>query len=159
MLKTPCPSPQRRTPSPPLGTRHRAKSPRRRKVLPSSASTRTEAQLSKIREELKSLPELVKNAYTKWTNGATPTQLQCMGAQALGRDTILHAATGAGKTGIAAGPHLLPSSKGKVTLIISPLLSLHEEQVTSIACTRCLYLHAPGRNLQERVRTQGYRNQ
>jgi hypothetical protein len=31
--------------------------------------------------------------------------------------------------GIAAGPHLLPSSQGKVTLMVSPLLSLHDEQV------------------------------
>ncbi|KAJ6600182.1 P-loop containing nucleoside triphosphate hydrolase protein [Mycena sp. CBHHK59/15] len=43
----------------------------------------------------------------------------------------LHAATGAGKTGIAAGLHLLPSSKGKVTLMVSPLLSLHDEQVST----------------------------
>jgi superfamily II DNA helicase RecQ len=90
-----------------------------------------------IREELKLLPELVKKNYTKWTNGATACQLECMGAQALGRDTILHAATGAGKTGIAAGPHLLPSSKGKVTLMISPLLSLHEEQVIIIPLREC----------------------
>jgi superfamily II DNA helicase RecQ len=52
-----------------------------------------------------------------------------MESQVLGQDTVLHASTGAGKTGVAAGPHLLPSSKGKVTLVISPLLSLHEEQV------------------------------
>ncbi|KAJ7463672.1 hypothetical protein FB451DRAFT_1340978 [Mycena latifolia] len=106
-----------------------ARNPTLFKVLPSSASTRTEAQLAAIREELKLLPELVKKSYTKWTTGATKCQLECMEAQALGRDTVLHAATGAGKTGIAAGPHLLPSSKGKVTLVVSPLLSLHEEQV------------------------------
>ncbi|KAJ7288849.1 P-loop containing nucleoside triphosphate hydrolase protein [Mycena rebaudengoi] len=128
-MSTPCPSPRLRTPSPPSGTRHRVKSRRRRKVLPSCASTRTETQLAVIREELKLLPDLIKKNYTKWTNGATACQLECMGAQVLGHDTILHAATGAGKTGIAAGPHLLPSSKGKVTLMISPLLSLHEEQV------------------------------
>ncbi|KAJ7193305.1 P-loop containing nucleoside triphosphate hydrolase protein [Mycena pura] len=125
-MSTPSPSPLRRTLSPPLGTRHRVKSPRHRKVLPSS--TRTAAQLVSVREELKLLPALVKKNYTKWTNGATACQLECMGSQVLGRDTILHAATGAGKTGIAAGPHLLPSSKGKVTLMVSPLLSLHEEQ-------------------------------
>ncbi|KAJ7727280.1 P-loop containing nucleoside triphosphate hydrolase protein [Mycena maculata] len=125
-MLTPCLSPARRTPSPPTGTRHCIK---RRKVLPSSASTRTEAQLAIIHEELKLRPELIKKTYTKWPNGATAYQLECMGVQVLGRDTILHAATGAGKTGIAAGPHLLPSSKGKATLMVSPLLSLHEEQV------------------------------
>ncbi|KAK7013470.1 ATP-dependent DNA helicase Q-like 3 [Favolaschia claudopus] len=52
-----------------------------------------------------------------------------MEGQILGEEILLHAATGAGKTGIAAGPHLLPSSRGKVTLMVSPLLSLHDEQV------------------------------
>ncbi|KAF7338756.1 ATP-dependent DNA helicase Q-like 3 [Mycena sanguinolenta] len=48
-----------------------------------------------------------------------------------GKNVILHAATGSGKTGIAAGPHLLPSSAGKVTLMVSPLLSLQAEQVST----------------------------
>ncbi|KAJ7813011.1 P-loop containing nucleoside triphosphate hydrolase protein [Mycena leptocephala] len=111
-MSTPCPSPRRRaSPPPPPPTRHHGKTPRPRKTLPASASTRTEAQLAAIREELKSLPDF--NVWGPRHSGAT----------------VLHAATGAGKTGIAAGPHLLPSSKGKVTLMVSPLLSLHEEQV------------------------------
>ncbi|KAJ6470300.1 P-loop containing nucleoside triphosphate hydrolase protein [Mycena vulgaris] len=114
--------------TPPRGTQHKLKV-KPKKDLP-SASKRTPAQLDAIRKELKLLPDLVKKHYTKWgPNGATPFQLECMEGQALGKDIIVHAATGAGKTGIAAGPHLLPSSKGKVTLMISPLLSLHEEQV------------------------------
>ncbi|KAJ7487291.1 P-loop containing nucleoside triphosphate hydrolase protein, partial [Mycena galericulata] len=113
----------------PKGTQNRVKPPRRQKALPASASKRTDTELAAVREELKLLPELVKKTYLKWTNGATKCQLECMGAQVIGQDTVLHAATGAGKTGIAAGPHLLPSSKGKVTLLVSPLLSLHEEQV------------------------------
>ncbi|KAJ7084890.1 P-loop containing nucleoside triphosphate hydrolase protein [Mycena belliarum] len=84
-----------------------------------------------IREELKLLPELIKANYKKWRDGPKKFQLECMEAQKLGQDVLLHAATGAGKTGIAAGPHLLPSSKGKVTLVVSPLLSLHQEQVTT----------------------------
>ena len=52
-----------------------------------------------------------------------------MKAQVLQKDLLLHAATGSGKTGIAAGPHLLLSSKGKVTLFVSPLLALHDQQV------------------------------
>ncbi|KAJ7486592.1 P-loop containing nucleoside triphosphate hydrolase protein [Mycena latifolia] len=125
----PTPPRQPQSSTPPRGTQHKVKPPRPRKVLPASSSKRTEAQLAAIRKELKLLPELVKKAYTKWTNGATEFQLECMEGQVLGRDIVLHAATGAGKTGIAAGPHLLPSSKGKVTLLVSPLLSLHEEQV------------------------------
>jgi superfamily II DNA helicase RecQ len=77
------------------------------------------------------LPELVKENFKNWKDGARPFQLTCMGAQILSQDVLLHAATGAGKTGIAAGPHLLPSNKGKVMLVVSPLLSLHEEQVTT----------------------------
>lgn len=120
-------TPRPQSSTPPRGTQHKVKP--RRKTLPQSSSKRTEAQLAAIQEELKLLPDLIKKTFTKWANGAHEFQLQCMGAQVLGQDTVLHAATGSGKTGIAAGPHLLPSSKGKVTLIISPLLSLHEEQV------------------------------
>ncbi|KAF8218135.1 P-loop containing nucleoside triphosphate hydrolase protein, partial [Mycena galopus ATCC 62051] len=84
-----------------------------------------------IEKELELLPELIQAKYSKWTNGAKPFQLECMRAQKLGTNVILHAATGSGKTGIAAGPHLLPSSAGKVTLMVSPLLSLHAEQVST----------------------------
>ncbi len=44
---------------------------------------------------------------------------------------IMHAATGGGKTGIAAGPFLLKSSKGKVTLMVLPLLALQKEHVST----------------------------
>ncbi|KAF8157863.1 P-loop containing nucleoside triphosphate hydrolase protein [Crassisporium funariophilum] len=108
------------------GTRNIPRAPK--KFLKSSAKLSNE-QRAAIQKELNDLPELVKSHYTLWKDGATPTQLRFMAAQVLGEDVILHAATGAGKTGIAAGPHLLPSSKGKVTLFLSPLLSLHEEQV------------------------------
>ncbi|KAJ6617841.1 P-loop containing nucleoside triphosphate hydrolase protein [Mycena sp. CBHHK59/15] len=45
------------------------------------------------------------------------------------RDVLVHAGTGSGKTAIAAGPHAHKSSQGKVTLMISPLIALHDEQV------------------------------
>jgi superfamily II DNA helicase RecQ len=82
-----------------------------------------------MQKELELLPDLIRANYSKWKDGAKPFQLECMRAQKLGTNVILHAATGSGKTGIAAGPHLLPSSAGKVTLMVSPLLSLHAEQV------------------------------
>jgi len=75
------------------------------------------------------LPDLIKQKFTTWQDGARPFQMECMRAQVLHQDVLLHAATGSGKTGVAAGPHLLPSSNGKVTLFVSPLLSLHDEQV------------------------------
>lgn len=55
--------------------------------------------------------------------------MEGMRAQVLWQDLLLHATTGSGKTGIAAGPHLLPLSKGKVTVFMSPLLAPHDEQV------------------------------
>ncbi|KAJ7191550.1 P-loop containing nucleoside triphosphate hydrolase protein [Mycena pura] len=112
-----------------IPARHHGKTPKpRRTRLTSKVSPE---DLETIREELKLLPSLIKQHFKKWTNGAQPFQLQCMEAQKLRRDVLLLAATGSGKTGIAAGPHLLPSSKGKVTLVVSPLLALHEEQVTT----------------------------
>jgi superfamily II DNA helicase RecQ len=82
-----------------------------------------------IQKELELLPDLIRANYSKWKDGAKPFQLECMRAQKLGTNFLLHAATGSGKTGIAAGPHLLPSSAGKITLMVSPLLSLHAEEV------------------------------
>jgi ATP-dependent helicase YprA (DUF1998 family) len=116
---------------PPLQIRKHGKTPKVRRA-PRTGAKITPEQLETIRKELEVLPGLIRTHYTKWTNGAKDFQLECMGAQKLGKDVLVHASTGAGKTGIAAGPHLLPSSKGKVTLMVSPLLSLHDEQVRAI---------------------------
>ncbi|KAJ6618432.1 P-loop containing nucleoside triphosphate hydrolase protein, partial [Mycena sp. CBHHK59/15] len=56
-------------------------------------------------------------------------QMQGIEAQLQMRDVLVHAGTGMGKTTIAAGPHAHPTSVGKVTLMISPLIALHNEQV------------------------------
>ncbi|KAH7917338.1 P-loop containing nucleoside triphosphate hydrolase protein [Leucogyrophana mollusca] len=56
-------------------------------------------------------------------------QMRAILAQLQRKDVLVHAGTGAGKTAIAAGPHVHPSSKGKVTIMVSPLLALHDEQV------------------------------
>ncbi|KAJ7237511.1 P-loop containing nucleoside triphosphate hydrolase protein [Mycena rebaudengoi] len=95
--------------------RHHGRTPKTRHTRARGAAKITAEQLAAIENELKLLPDLIKTHYTKWTDGAKPFQLQCMRAQKLKKDVLLHASTGAGKTGIAAGPHLLPSSKGKVT--------------------------------------------
>lgn len=89
-----------------------------------------------IDEELGTLPDLIKAKFKGWDDGPHDFQSDCMGAQAHGIDVLLHAATSSGKTGIVAGPHLLPSSKGKVTLFVSPLIALHAEQV----CSLCIVL-------------------
>lgn len=105
---------------PPIGTRHKIK-PARRPLF---------AKLAAVEKELEELPTLIKKKFKKWTTGARDFQLKCMRAQVLKQDVLLQAATGSGKTGIVAGPHLLPSSQGKVTLVVSPLLALENEQVS-----------------------------
>lgn len=133
------PTPQHPRSEPPAGTRHRQKKlhlkkqPFRNSSNIPSPITSAEDEASLMRE-LETLPALIKQHFKTWKNGAHDFQEQCMRAQVLPvpQDVILHAATGSGKTGIAAGPHLLPSSKGKVTLFISPLLALHDEQVSMI---------------------------
>ncbi|KAF8174075.1 P-loop containing nucleoside triphosphate hydrolase protein [Pholiota molesta] len=110
---------------PPRGTRHKLK------TLRKSVKKSLAEKLAALEKELEQLPGLIKHKFKKWKNGARDFQLACMRAQVLRRDVLLQAATGSGKTGIAAGPHLLPSSKGKVTLLVSPLLALEEEQVTT----------------------------
>ncbi|KAJ6617238.1 P-loop containing nucleoside triphosphate hydrolase protein [Mycena sp. CBHHK59/15] len=56
-------------------------------------------------------------------------QMEGIEAQLQMQDVLVHAGTGMGKTTIAAGPHAHPTSIGKVTLMISPLIALHDEQV------------------------------
>jgi superfamily II DNA helicase RecQ len=64
----------------------------------------------------------------------TPRNFQIQATQALlaKKDIIVHAGTGFGKTAVAAGIHAVV--KGKITLMISPLIALHEEQVRNIKC-------------------------
>ncbi|KIM45740.1 hypothetical protein M413DRAFT_430484 [Hebeloma cylindrosporum] len=112
----------------PVGTRHKLKPQR---VLPKRTSRLSNAQREAIGKEIDLLPDLIKANYTSWKDGAKGFQLVAIAAQVRGTDVLLQAATGSGKTGIAAAPHLLPSSKGKVTLFVSPLLALQEEQVTT----------------------------
>ncbi|KAJ7195049.1 P-loop containing nucleoside triphosphate hydrolase protein [Mycena pura] len=80
------------------------------------------------RAELEGLEDIMRAKF-KWNHGARVYQMQAIEAQLQMRDTIVHAGTGMGKTAIAAGPHAHPSSEGKVTLMISPLIALHDEQV------------------------------
>ena len=132
---TPLSRPPSPSSQPPVGTRHKHKrhgtnngTPIRAEHAKAKTSTPAEDLAARLKE-LEMLPDLIKEKITTWKDGARPFQIECMRAQILHQDLLLHAATGAGKTGIAAGPHLLPSSKGKVTLFVSPLLALHEEQV------------------------------
>ncbi|KAK0219335.1 hypothetical protein EDD85DRAFT_797446 [Armillaria nabsnona] len=55
---------------------------------------------------------------------AIEAQLQC-------KDVLIHAATGFGKTAIAAGLHVHETCQGRITLMVSPLIMLQEDQVAS----------------------------
>lgn len=116
----------------PIGTTHKLKPQR---VLPKRTSQLSSDQREAIEREIDLLPNLIKTNYIGWKDGAKSFQLSAIVAQVRRTDVLLQAATGSGKTGIAAAPHLLPSSEGKVTLFVSPLLVLQEEQVCQPICS------------------------
>ncbi|KAH9008824.1 P-loop containing nucleoside triphosphate hydrolase protein [Lactarius hengduanensis] len=58
-----------------------------------------------------------------------PFQVEMVQAQEEGQDALCHAATGSGKTAIAAGPYALAKNKGRVTFMVSPLIGLQNEMV------------------------------
>ncbi|KAI0309578.1 P-loop containing nucleoside triphosphate hydrolase protein [Amylostereum chailletii] len=115
----------------PIGTQHKIPRQPLRKATPAHPSSDPSVEEARRAEELKTLPERIKTSFKTWTHGAKPFQLRAMEAQVLRKDVLIQAATGAGKTGIAAGPHLLECNAGKATLVISPLIALHEEQVST----------------------------
>ena len=80
-------------------------------------------------KDLKGLSDKIKLKF-QWTTN-TPKDFQIMGieAQLKRQDVLVHARTGTGKTLIAAGPHAHERMAGKVTIMISPLIGLQEEQV------------------------------
>ncbi|KAJ6629083.1 P-loop containing nucleoside triphosphate hydrolase protein [Mycena sp. CBHHK59/15] len=79
------------------------------------------------KEELHGLEDKIKVKF-EWVHEPRAHQMLGIVAQLQMRDVLVHAGTGSRKTMIAAGPHTHPSSEGKVTLMISPLIALHDEQ-------------------------------
>ncbi|EIW77928.1 P-loop containing nucleoside triphosphate hydrolase protein [Coniophora puteana RWD-64-598 SS2] len=59
----------------------------------------------------------------------TQQELDLAVAQEQRQDAICHAATGLGKTFVAAAPYALNRNKDKVTIIVSPLIALQDEMV------------------------------
>ncbi|KAL4263445.1 hypothetical protein AB1N83_008683 [Pleurotus pulmonarius] len=84
------------------------------------------AKLPLFENDIRDLKSLLSDRF-----GWTPRsfQIEAIRAQLLGSDAIVHAGTGSGKTAIAAGPHFHPKRKGFVTIFVSPLIALQEEQV------------------------------
>lgn len=100
---------------------------RRPSPLPQSQETRPPLSPEDVRQ----LAQRMRETYG-WSEDPRPFQLAAVQAQLEGQDMIIQAATGAGKTAIAAGPHLWESSKGKLTIVVSPLLVLEEEMVKTL---------------------------
>jgi len=78
-------------------------------------------------KDLEGLDEKIREC-VKWL--PRNFQSQAIKGQLNLRDVVCHSGTGSGKTAIVAGPHFHPSSEGKVTLLVSPLIALHDEQVS-----------------------------
>lgn len=77
--------------------------------------------------ELEGLDDLVRKKFNK-PYTLKPFQRQATIAQLQGKDIIVHAPTGSGKTAIVAGPHAHPNCAGKVTFVVSPLIALQNKQ-------------------------------
>ena len=88
-------------------------------------------------EELQGLREIIKEK-VNWTPDSF--QMEAIEAQLKLLDVLCHAGTGLGKTAIVAGPHMHPSSKGKVMLMVSPLIVLHYKQVSLDCKSKTTYL-------------------
>ena len=80
------------------------------------------------KDDVETLATKMRTVYG-WDSHPQHFQLEGVKAQLEGIDMILQAPTGAGKTAIAAGPHLWPGGENKFTIMVCPLLSLEEEMV------------------------------
>ena len=120
--------------------------------MPSVQATRP-SRVPLTNQQLRGLPEVLATSF-----GYEPREFQtrAIAAQLQRKDVVVHAGTGFGKTAIAAGPHFHESGKGGVTLVISPLIALHDEQVRMCRGTHDTSSPFEGRDLSERVRAHRY---
>lgn len=89
---------------------------------------------------LADLAQKIKKHF-KWDHTPREFQVEAIKAQLLRKDVMIHAGTGSGKTAIVAGPFAHEDTKGMVTLLVSPLISLQEEQVRSILNLQAVAVH------------------
>ncbi|KAJ7035030.1 P-loop containing nucleoside triphosphate hydrolase protein [Mycena alexandri] len=97
-------------------------------ALPSRTQAAANTRKPLTKAELVGLADLMRAKFES-PHRARQYQMDGIEAQLQMRDVLVHAGTGMGKTTIAAGPYAHPTSAGKVTLMISPLIALHDEQV------------------------------
>lgn len=102
--------------------------PRRRKFTSRPLPPTRPSSIKLTADDVKLLSQKMRETYG-WDADPKPFQLAGVKAQLEGDDIIIQASTGAGKTAIAAGPHLWGTSAGKTTIMVCPLLSLEEEMV------------------------------
>ncbi|KLO09018.1 P-loop containing nucleoside triphosphate hydrolase protein [Schizopora paradoxa] len=123
-----------RQPTASLHSQHRKVQCRR--VLPSSfrdptknPETSRDSEPRRLNEE--ELAEVKKAMEAHFQDGRMPRdfQIDMVVAQEESRDAMCHAATGLGKTFIAAAPFLLERNKTRVTIMVSPLVALQNEMV------------------------------
>jgi superfamily II DNA or RNA helicase len=76
----------------------------------------------------------LRDAMRNMLGGREPRnfQVEMVQAQEEGRDALCHAATGSGKTAIAAGPYALTKNQGRITFMVSPLIGLQNEMVRGL---------------------------
>lgn len=80
-------------------------------------------------KDLQNLGERIKAGF-KWIHQPHDYQVEAVRAQLSQKDILIHAGTGSGKTACVAGPYALAETKGLVTLMVSPLIALQEEQIS-----------------------------
>jgi superfamily II RNA helicase len=99
-------------------------------------------------EQISQLHEAMQNML----GGREPRdfQIEMVQAQEEGQDTLCHAATGSGKTAIAAGPYALAKNQGHITFMVSPLIGLQNEMVrgsllSSVNDSSCFHRSRPSK--------------
>ena len=120
-------TPTRQIVSDPFQLRREVPTARQRLPFINPATGRSQRPTTPSHPEIN---QKIKDTF-QWKHEARQFQLEAISAQLKGEDAIVHAATGSGKTTIVAGPHALPTNKGKVTIFVSPLIALQEEMVNT----------------------------
>ncbi len=82
--------------------------------------------------DLNNLAQRMQEKYS-WNSNPKDFQLAGIQAQLEGVDTIIQAATGSGKTAIAARPYLW--IQGKQSIMVCPLMTLEDEMVCLLVST------------------------
>lgn len=81
-------------------------------------------------EELTTIEHEIQSKF-KWTHTPRVFQVKAVKGILQRRDVLIHAGTGMGKTAVAAGAFASPKINGMVAFMVSPIIALQEEQVST----------------------------